>query len=66
MIQLTTPSPISSANGLNMYLSPCTWVRFPRKAKTPTVKGVGEDHEVAVGTTYVSGARAVTIIKVKK
>jgi hypothetical protein len=25
------------------------------------VKGVGEDREVAVGTTYVGGARAVTI-----
>jgi hypothetical protein len=24
------------------------------------VKGVGEDSEVAVGTTYVGGARAVT------
>jgi hypothetical protein len=34
-----------------MYLSPGTWVRFPRKAKTPIVKGVGEDREVAVGTT---------------
>jgi hypothetical protein len=43
-----------------MYLSPWYMVRFPRKAKTPIVKGVGEDREVAVGTTYVGGARAVT------
>ncbi|KAK2370359.1 hypothetical protein QL285_083414 [Trifolium repens] len=41
-----------------MYLSPGTWVRFPRKAKTPIVKGVGEDREVAVlGSPK---ARAVT------
>jgi hypothetical protein len=41
-----------------MYLSPGTWVRFPRKAKTPIVKGVGEDRDVAVlGTPK---ARAVT------
>ncbi|KAK2421622.1 hypothetical protein QL285_032232 [Trifolium repens] len=44
-----------------MYLSPGTWIRFPRKAKTPIEKGVGEDREVAVGTTYVGGARAVTL-----
>jgi hypothetical protein len=43
--------PIGSGNGLDMYLSPCTWVRFPWKAKTPIVKGIGEDREVAVGTT---------------
>jgi hypothetical protein len=43
-----------------MYLSSGTWVRFPRKAKTPIVKGIGEDREVAVGTTY-GGARAVTV-----
>ncbi|KAK2457491.1 metal transporter Nramp6 [Trifolium repens] len=41
-----------------MYLSPGTWVRFPRKAKTPIVKGVGEDREVAVPGT--PKARAVT------
>jgi hypothetical protein len=43
-----------------MYLSPGTWVRFPWKAKTPIEKRVGEDREVAVGTTYIGGARAVT------
>jgi hypothetical protein len=42
-----------------MYLSPGTWVRFPRKAKTPIVKGVGEDREVAVPGS--PKARAVTI-----
>jgi hypothetical protein len=42
-----------------MYLSPGTWVRFPRKAKTPIVKGVGEDREVAVPGT--PKARAVTL-----
>jgi hypothetical protein len=42
-----------------MYLSPGTWVRFPRKAKTSILKGIGEDREVAVGTTYVGGARTV-------
>ncbi|KAK2456857.1 hypothetical protein QL285_004186 [Trifolium repens] len=41
-----------------MYLSPGTWVRFPRKAKIPIVKGVGEDREVAVPGT--PKARAVT------
>jgi hypothetical protein len=30
-------------------------VRFPRKTKTPIVKGVGKDREVAVETTYVGG-----------
>jgi hypothetical protein len=35
--------------------------RFSRKAKTPLVKGVGEDREVAVGTTYVDGAQTVTV-----
>jgi hypothetical protein len=44
----------------SMYLSPGTWVLFPRETKTPIVKRVGEDREVAVGTTYVGGARAVT------
>jgi hypothetical protein len=43
-----------------MYLSPGTWVRFPRKAKTPIVKGVGEDREVAVPGT--PKARAVTLL----
>jgi hypothetical protein len=38
-------------------------VRFPQKAKTPIVKGVEEDREVTVGTTYVGGVRAVTITK---
>jgi hypothetical protein len=42
-----------------MYLSPGTWVRFPRKAKTPIVKGVGEDREVAVPGS--PKARAVTV-----
>ncbi|KAK2356369.1 hypothetical protein QL285_093708 [Trifolium repens] len=41
-----------------MYLSPGTWVRFPRKAKTPIVKGVEEDREVAVPGS--PKARAVT------
>jgi hypothetical protein len=45
-----------------MYLSPGIWVRFPQKATTPIVKRVGEDREMAVGTTYVGGARAVTKI----
>jgi hypothetical protein len=48
-----------------MYLSPGAWVRFPRKAKTPIEKGVGEDREVAVGITYVGGARAVTTASLK-
>jgi hypothetical protein len=41
------------------------WVSFPRKAKTPIVKGIGEDREVAVGTTYVGGAWAVTRVSLK-
>ncbi|KAK2416794.1 hypothetical protein QL285_039157 [Trifolium repens] len=52
-------SPIGSGNGLNMYLSPGTWVRFSRKAKTPIEKGVGEDREVAV--SRAPKARAVTL-----
>jgi hypothetical protein len=39
-------------------------VRFPRKAKTPIVKGVGEDREVAVPGT--PKARAVTFSAKKK
>jgi hypothetical protein len=54
-------SSIGSGNGLNMYLSPGTWVRFPRKTKTIIKKGVEEDRGVAAGTTYVGGAWAVTI-----
>ena len=53
----STTNEIGSGNGLNMYLSPGTWVRFPRKAKTPIEKGVGEDCEVAVGTTYIGGVK---------
>jgi hypothetical protein len=41
------------------YLSLGTWVRFPRKAKTPIEKGFGEDREVAVPGS--PNARAVTI-----
>jgi hypothetical protein len=41
-----------------MYLSPGTWVRFPRKAKIPLVKGGGEDREVAV--SGAPKAQAVT------
>jgi hypothetical protein len=41
-----------------MCLSPGTWVRF--LAKTPIEKGIGEDGEMAVGTTYVGGAQDVT------
>jgi hypothetical protein len=45
-----------------MYLSPWYMVRFPRKAKTPIVKGVEEYREVVVGTTYVGGAQTVTLM----
>ncbi|KAK2430373.1 hypothetical protein QL285_028715 [Trifolium repens] len=60
----SSPTPFSigvfafRGNGLDMYLSPGTWVRFPRKAKTPIEKGVGEEREVAVPGT--PKARAVT------
>jgi hypothetical protein len=53
-------SSIGSENGLDMYLSPDTWVRFRRKTKNSNSEGVGEDREVAVRTTYVGGARVVT------
>ncbi|KAK2444707.1 hypothetical protein QL285_015713 [Trifolium repens] len=57
---MSNPFPLSigSGNGLNMYLSPGYMVRFPRKAKTPIEKGVGEDREVAVPGS--PKARAVT------
>jgi hypothetical protein len=46
---------------MNNVLIPRYMGSIPRKAKTPIVKVVGEDREVAVRTTYVGGARAVTI-----
>jgi hypothetical protein len=47
---------------VNIYLNTRIHVRFSQKEKTPIVNRVGEDREVAVGTTYVGEARAVTIL----
>jgi hypothetical protein len=47
-------------HGMTHVLIPMGIGSIPKKAKTPPVKGGGEDREVAIGTTYIGGARAVT------